>query len=180
MHGEMKLIGLLQEGDEQLKKNQLEAALQSFQQALQIYREIKDRKAEGNALGNLGITYLSMKNYPKAIEYLEEGFTLAKETKNRKLQSKILPSILFIQRQNDRRFAEANLLLERSVLMSNTSQFKAAIELNQQALKIYREIKEPISEATALNNIGINDVFLGNYERGIGYIEQSLAMARKK
>ncbi|MBD2235370.1 CHAT domain-containing protein [Aulosira sp. FACHB-113] len=170
---------LFLQGIEQLKKNQLEAALQSFQQALKIYREIKDRKAEGNALGNLGITYLSMKNYPKAIEYLEEGFILAKETKNRKLQSEVLPSILFIQRLNDRRFAEANLLLDQSVLMSNTSQFKAAIELNQQALKIYREIKEPISEATALNNIGINDVFLGNYERGIGYIEQSLAMARK-
>ena len=46
---------LLEQGRTQFKVSQFEAASQFWQQALRLYREIKDRKGEGNALGNLGI-----------------------------------------------------------------------------------------------------------------------------
>ena len=59
-------------GNQQFNVSQFEAALNSWQKALQIYREIKDRKREGNALGGLGIAYYSLGNYPKAIDYHEQ------------------------------------------------------------------------------------------------------------
>ncbi len=48
---------LLNQGNQQYNISQFEAALQSYQQALSIYREIKFRQGEGWALGNLGEAY---------------------------------------------------------------------------------------------------------------------------
>jgi tetratricopeptide (TPR) repeat protein len=56
-------------GNQQFDVSQFEAALKSWQEALQIYREIKNRQGEGAALGSLGIAYDSLGNYAKAIEF---------------------------------------------------------------------------------------------------------------
>ena len=61
---------LMKQGLQQLQTSQFPAALNSLQQALQIYRALKNRQGEGAALGNLGIAYNSLGNYAKAIEYL--------------------------------------------------------------------------------------------------------------
>ena len=60
---------LFYQGIQQFQISQFEAAFQSWQQALTIYREIKDRLGEGNALGNLGNAYDSLGKYDKAIEF---------------------------------------------------------------------------------------------------------------
>ena len=52
----------LQQGIQQYQVSQFEAALQSWQQSLKLYREIKDRRGEGQSLGNLGLAYLSLGN----------------------------------------------------------------------------------------------------------------------
>ncbi|MEG4091796.1 MULTISPECIES: hypothetical protein [unclassified Microcoleus] len=58
---------LLDQGRQQYQISQFQAALQSWQQALIIYREIKDRQSEGKALGNLGVAYDSLDDYAKAL-----------------------------------------------------------------------------------------------------------------
>src|SRR4028119_2409568 len=65
---------LLEQGYQQFQTRQIEAALRSCQQALIIYREIKDRKGESLALAILGITYghEGLQDYPKAIEYYQQ------------------------------------------------------------------------------------------------------------
>src|ERR671933_167868 len=74
---------LFQQGIEQFQTSQFEAALQSWQQALIIYREIKDRLGEGESLGNLGLAYFSLGDYAKAIEYQQQDLALARELKDR-------------------------------------------------------------------------------------------------
>ena len=44
---------LIQQGNQQYQTSQFPAALNSWQQALEIYRAIKNREREGVALGNL-------------------------------------------------------------------------------------------------------------------------------
>jgi len=51
---------LFNQGIEEFYRSQYPQALQSWQQALTIYREIGDRQGEGNVLGNLGIAYYSL------------------------------------------------------------------------------------------------------------------------
>ena len=53
---------LLQQGIQQYQTSQFREALQSWEKALQIYREIKDRQGEVNSLGNLGVAYQSLLN----------------------------------------------------------------------------------------------------------------------
>ena len=64
---------LLKQGRQQAQISQLQAALQSWQQALIIYREIKDRQSEGKSLGYLGIAYRNLGDYAKAIEYQQQA-----------------------------------------------------------------------------------------------------------
>ena len=74
---------LLLQGIQQYQTNQFESALQSWQQALILYREIKTRQGEGAALGNLGLAYHSLGNYAKAIEYQQQYLVIAREIKDR-------------------------------------------------------------------------------------------------
>ena len=60
---------LKDQGNQQYQISQFEAAFQSWQQALTIYREIKDRSGEGAVLGNLGLAYNYLGKYDKAIEF---------------------------------------------------------------------------------------------------------------
>ena len=65
---------LLEQGIEQFNTSQFEAALQSWQQALVIYQQIKDRQGEGNALGNLGLAYYVLGDYIQATAFLMTQF----------------------------------------------------------------------------------------------------------
>ncbi|WP_226883594.1 tetratricopeptide repeat protein [Allocoleopsis franciscana] len=44
-----------------------------------LAREIKDQQSEGKALGNLGLAYLSLGDYAKAIEYTQQWLAIARQ-----------------------------------------------------------------------------------------------------
>jgi tetratricopeptide (TPR) repeat protein len=67
---------LLDQGIEQAQKSQFQAALLSYEQALQIYREIKDRALEGSVLRNLGNAYQSLGDYQKAIDFHQQSLAI--------------------------------------------------------------------------------------------------------
>ena len=56
---------------------------QQCQKSLAIAREIKDRRAEGESLGNLGIAYYALGNYLKAIEFHKQRLAITHEIKDR-------------------------------------------------------------------------------------------------
>jgi len=150
---------LFQEGHQQYEVSQIEAALQSWQQALIIYREIKDRRGEGQSLGNLGIAYGSLGDYPKAIEYNQQLLAIAREIKDRLGERKAL----------------GNLGLAYRFL----GDYPKAIEYNQQSLAIAREIKDRLGEGGSLGKLGNAYYFLGDYPKAIDYHQQYLAIARE-
>src|SRR5688500_3397446 len=80
---------LLEQGAKQLNEDN-EAALQSFQQALTIYREIKDRLREGKALQGVGSAYAYLDNHEKGIEFYQQSLVIAREIKDRELEGKSL------------------------------------------------------------------------------------------
>ena len=79
---EVQAFLLLLQGSQHYDTGQLPAALNSWQQALQIYRALKNRQGEGNALGFLGIAYRSLGNYSQAIEYSQQKLAIAREIKD--------------------------------------------------------------------------------------------------
>ncbi|HAZ49101.1 MAG TPA: hypothetical protein DCZ55_32805, partial [Cyanobacteria bacterium UBA11371] len=57
---------LLQRGQQQNRQSQFREALQTFQQALVIAREIDDKTLTAIALNNIGSVYDNLGQYPKA------------------------------------------------------------------------------------------------------------------
>ncbi|MEG4212146.1 tetratricopeptide repeat protein [Microcoleus sp. S13_B4] len=150
---------LLYQGRQQVQTSQFQAAFQSWQQALIIYREIKDRQGERKALGSLGNAYFSLGDYAKAIEYQQQSLAIAREIKNRQSEWEALESL--------------------GVAYGNLGDYAKAIEYTQQWLAIAREIKDRYSEGVALGNLGLAYGYLGDYAKAIEYAQQSLAIARE-
>ncbi|MEG4852035.1 tetratricopeptide repeat protein [Microcoleus sp. B5-D4] len=74
---------LWQQGNQQFQTRQFPAALNSWQQALQIYRALKNHEGEGGVLNNLGGAYRYLGNYAKAIEYMQQSLVITREIKDR-------------------------------------------------------------------------------------------------
>ena len=68
---------LINQGTQQYNISQFEAALQSYQQALIIYREIKFRQGELWALGGTGLAYRNLSKHDKAIEFHLQSLAIA-------------------------------------------------------------------------------------------------------
>jgi Flp pilus assembly protein TadD len=66
-------------GTQQLNTNQFQAALESFQQALPIYREIKSPLGEAKALVGLGAAYMGLKDISRATSFLQQALAIAQE-----------------------------------------------------------------------------------------------------
>jgi len=70
-----------------------EEAIKFYDGALTIAREIGNRDAEGNHLGNLGSVYRDLGQIEKAIEYYEQALTIAQEIGDRRGEGSQLGSL---------------------------------------------------------------------------------------
>ncbi|MBD2607061.1 tetratricopeptide repeat protein [Scytonema hofmannii FACHB-248] len=170
---------LLKQGIEQAKTSQFEAALKSCQKALIIYREIKDRNGEARTLMLQGVAYIGLEDKVRGIASLNQGLVIAKEINNQDLEKIAQEYLQLAQNQSNPRKAEADRLLQQGYEQYQTSQFEAALKSWEQALIIYREIKDRQGEGNALRSLGIAYKSLGNYVKAIDYQQQSLAIARE-
>ncbi|MBD2124954.1 tetratricopeptide repeat protein [Microcoleus sp. ZQ-A2] len=71
---------LLEQGNQQLNTfddERNKAALQGFQKALEIARELPDRTLEGTALSSIGETYLFLSDTDQAIAYAQASLAIA-------------------------------------------------------------------------------------------------------
>jgi CHAT domain-containing protein/tetratricopeptide (TPR) repeat protein len=150
---------LLRQGIQQFDTSQFTDALQSWEQALTIYREIKDRKGEGAALGSLGLAHDSLGNYPKAIDYYQQSLLILREIRNRRGEGT----------------AQGNL----GIVYNNLGDYPKAIDHHQQHLAIALEIKDRQGEGAALSNLGLAYYSLRDYPKAIGYHQQSLSILRE-
>ncbi|MBD1837226.1 tetratricopeptide repeat protein [Coleofasciculus sp. FACHB-501] len=190
---------LYQQGIEQFQTSQFEAALQSWQQALNLYREIKYRLGEGDALGNVGNAYDSLGDYAKAIDYHQQRLVIAREIKDRAGEGASLGNLglayrslgdyakaigyhqqsLAIAREIKDRAGEGNALGNLGVAYDALGDYAKAIDYHQQSLAIDREIKDRFGEGASLANLGIAYASLGDYAKAIDYHQQHLVIARE-
>jgi CHAT domain-containing protein len=190
---------LLNQGNQQFQISQFEAAFQSWQQALKIYREIKDRQAEGSALGSLGSAYQDLGKYDKAIEYHLQSLEIYREIKDRRGEGATLGNLgsaygyldkydkaikfslqsLEIYREIKDRRGEGNALGNLGLAYDSLGKYDKAIDYHLQSLEIKREIKNREGEGATLGNLGGTYISLGKYDKAIESHLQSLAIARE-
>jgi CHAT domain-containing protein/Tfp pilus assembly protein PilF len=150
---------LFKEGIEQYQKHQLEAAIESWQQALTIYQQLQDRPGEKAALSGLGAAYLGLANYSKAIASLQV----------------LLP---ITQATGDRR-GEGQALGNLGIAYKESGQYDKALESQQKALTLMREIKDRQGEGQVLGNLGNVYEAVGDYDKSIASYQQSLTIAQE-
>ena len=122
-------------------------------------RELGDRSGEGKTLGNIGIVYRSLGDYPQALDYYEQSLAIMRELGDRSGEGATLIGI-------------GNIYL----LLGDYSQ---ALDFYQQALAITREIGDRSGEGTTL--IGIGNVYqlLDDYPQALDFYQQALAITRE-
>ncbi len=190
---------LNQQGVQQYKSSQFKAALQSWEQALKLYRSIQDGAGEGSALGHLGLAYHALGNPVKAIEYYEQSLAILRDAKNRQGQGAVLGN-LGNAYESLRNYAKAIEYLEQSLMLAriiknrrsegsalgnlgnvylSLGNYAKAIEYHEQSLAILQTIKDRQAEGTVLGNLGVAYESLRNYAKAIEYYEKRLAIARE-
>ncbi len=150
---------------------QAERAIDYYEQALAIAREIRATSAqrsaewtdarcsEGNQLGNLGVAYAELGQVERAIECHEQALAIDREI-------------------GDRR-GEGNQLTSLGTAYRNLGQAERAIEYYEQALAIQREIGNRVGEGADLGDLGNAYAYLGQAEQAIEHYKQALAIARE-
>jgi tetratricopeptide (TPR) repeat protein len=123
---------LLWQGIEQYQASQFREALQSWEQALAIYREIKDQAGESNALGNLGVAYRELGQYWGAIDLYEQALSIFREVGDQ--------------------VGEGRALGNLGTAYHNLGQYQQAIDYYEQYLAIARKIGNRQGEGDALGN----------------------------
>lgn len=154
----------------QVFRGELEAAYQSLQQALAIYRALNDRRKEmetldmfATTLGNVSAVNRGEHN-AVVIQYYEQALVIARELQDRKTEENIIDAINWTQR-----FSQ-----------ENSEKFtRERIEETEQKLATARKSQDQNSEMTELISLGGDYFKIKDYVKAIIYYEQTIALAHK-
>jgi tetratricopeptide (TPR) repeat protein len=135
--------------DEALKNAQTyyKDALQSYQSALVLIRQLKDRASEGTTLNSIAGLYLALNQYASALETYEMA--------------------LILYRQGGDRANEANTRHNIGVAYARQGQYLDALKSYEEALRITQTIGDRPTEASILRNIGSAYAKQGNYQKAL-------------
>jgi len=196
---EAEAFRLLKQGIQQSDRGQFREALEPYQQALVIFREIGNGKGEGTILNLIGEVYNNLGQYPKALEFYQQALALCREISYRQGEGLSLNNIgsvyrdlgqyrkalefyqqaLAIRREVSHKKGEGVTLNNIGVVYFYWGQYAKALEFFQQALVIRREVSDKNGEARTLNNIGLVYNNLGQYSKALEFYQQDLALCRE-
>jgi len=134
-------------------------AVEIFNQALSIRRQINDRPGLIVTLNNLAITYQNMGEPRESLGFLIEIRELLKDIGDRAKEAAFLNNIC--------------------VIHENIGEYTKAIEFCNQALSIRHDLNDERGVATVLNSLGNAYGDMGQYERALDLYTQSQALHAK-
>jgi tetratricopeptide (TPR) repeat protein len=166
--------------------------------ALAGSRNIRNRRTEGNALGNLGIVYAELGEPRKAIEHYKQVLTIHRELGDRRGEGATLGNLgnayqalgktrtaieyhkqdLEVERKISNRRGEGNALSNLGTCYNALGETKEAIEHLEQSRAVFRDIGDPRGEGAALGNLGNAYRHLGEMEKAIESYERALVIDR--
>lgn len=178
---------------------QVEKAIEYYEQALSIDREIGDRRGEGADLGNLGNAYADLGQVKKAIGYYEQALVIDQEVGDQQGEEADLGNLgnayavlgqvehavnyfekaMVIAKEIGDRRGEGNQLSNLGNVYADIGHAKEAIGYYEQALVIDQQIGDRRGEVADLGNLGIVYKNIGQVVKAISYIEKALVIAKE-
>lgn len=145
------------------------AAVRHYQVSLALEKEGGDKESIGTVLNNLGATFQSLSNYPRALECLFSALTHFEEA--RKVATP--GSIIGIKA------GMANCYTNIAGIFGKQTEYAKELEYYQKAYDMYESFKYKPGKAMVIGNIG--DVYMRQkeYDSAIAYVNKSLTMYRE-
>jgi len=135
------------------------AAIEHYEQALQIARRISDTQRESTLFGHLGSAYRALGEVTQAIEFFSKALAIATEA-------------------DDQR-AQADHIGHLGLCYRTLGWFEQAIQCHQDALAFGRAAGDREIEGASLASLGSAYRALGQIEKSLSYYQQSLDVARQ-
>ena len=132
----------------------IQRALGTFEQALQVARAVEDPRLHISLKGNFGILHRDLGQFTLALKYFEEALQLARRIKAR--------------------ISEARQLGNLGLLYQQMNDPAAALKYLKQALDIQRQIGDEKGQAIQLGNIGQIALDMHNADAAIQYFNRAL------
>jgi tetratricopeptide (TPR) repeat protein len=134
--------------------SQKQKALEYYEKALSIFREVGDRSGEATVLNNIGGIYDDLGQKQKALGYYEKALPILREVRNRSVEASTLNNI--------------------GMVYSSLGQKQKGLEYYEEALRISREVGDQSGEAAMMDNIGKVYSDLGQMQKALEYYEKAL------
>ncbi|EDN69350.1 Tetratricopeptide TPR_2 [Beggiatoa sp. PS] len=186
-------LGLVYKQLEQYPK-----AIEYFDSALTISRNIADLQRFGAGSSAIGEVYQDLEQYSKALRYYQQAVVIFRDIGNKFLEGHCLTNMgttyfelgqhekalehsqqaLIINRIKNRQ-KEGTNLYNIGRIYAHRSQYSIALNYYQQALAINREFNDKYEEGSILNNIGIAYMELGQNQDALIYLKQSLKITHE-
>ena len=171
-------------------------ALGYFEGALQLYRQVGDRRSEGMALNNIGLVWNAQGDYDQARQYFEQALRIAREIGSRREETRLLNNLGIVHlyqnhyteartyyqqaslrgREIGDRRLEALALNNLGLVHASLDETASARQHYQQAQQIAHEIGDRRTESLAFNNLALLAMDQGELIQARGYFEQALAI----
>jgi CHAT domain-containing protein/Tfp pilus assembly protein PilF len=187
---------LFQQGNEQLNSRELQKALETYQQVLEIRRKIGDRAGEGEVLHKIGVVYHRLSQYDRAVEFYQKALEVRRNLGDRIGEAatlhylgeayrllgqyqqalEVLQQALAIRKEFNDRTGVGSTLNHLGAVYHQMGDYYRALEYYQKALTIRREVRDRAGEGRTLANLGIIYGNLGQYVRALELYQQALAI----
>lgn len=113
-------------------------------------------------------------------DWLEiSSLPIAEKLKQIELLENLLAEYRGLHREKQDKQAEVRLLSQLADFFHSISEYRKALEYQEQALEISREIGDQKSEGNNLSNLGTTYDRLGEFQKAIEYYKQGLEISRK-
>lgn len=148
-----------------------------FREQIEIYSQILDKLNQNLNfvfLVGFGKAHQSLTNYQEAINFFQQGLTIAEDLNDDEKKAIALSNLGGVYGSLGGAYGSL-----RSAAYGKLGQSKKAIEYSQQSLEIARNINNRTIEARALGNLGnIYGAIKRQYKPAITYLKKCLAIAR--
>ncbi len=196
---ETKVNLWLQIAHSEKSDGQLSNALETLKPALDLTREIKNKKLEGTTLNNISQIYDARGDYETALEYLTQSLAIQQEIGDKAGEGATLNNIsqiydargdyetaldylkqsLAITQEIGDKAGEGATLNNISQIYDARGDYETALEYLTQSLVIRQEIGDKAGEGATLNNMATTAYARGDYETALDYLTQSLAITQE-
>ncbi|XP_078687030.1 uncharacterized protein LOC144919453 [Branchiostoma floridae x Branchiostoma belcheri] len=187
-------------GDMQREKfHSPRAAIQYYEQALALARQLGDRRQEGVAYSRMGLAHLERREYEAAIEWYKKYLTISQEIEDKKDEVTAHAAVgnsyrllgtteqatyhfdtaLQLAQQTENLHGQMDVYckmgdMQREQLHSP----RTAIQYYEQALALARQLTNSIETASAYERLGLAHYEMGEYEKALRWHQKQLDISK--